>query len=52
MKPDGVDKVDKVENKISKERDDDQRFPSIRVRDWSSKHCEYDPWDTLQHRTV
>ena len=52
MKPDGVDKIDKVENEISKERDDDQGLPAISIRYWASKQSEDYPWNTLQHGTV
>ena len=52
MKPDGVDKIDKVENEISKERNDDQRFPSISVRYGASKQGENYPWNTLKYCTV
>ena len=52
MKPDGVDKIDKVENEISEERDDDQRLPAISIRYWASKQSEDYPWNTLEHGTV
>ena len=52
MKPDGVDKIDKVENEISEERDDDQRLPAISIRYWASKQSEDNPWNTLEHGTV
>ena len=52
VKPDGVDKIDKVKNEVSKERNDDQRFPSISVRYGASKQSENDPWNTLKHCTV
>ena len=51
MKPDGVDKVNKVEDEISKERDDYQRFPAIGVRYWSSKQGEHYAWNTLEYGT-
>jgi len=52
MKPDGVDKVDKVENEISKERDENQRFSAISVRNGTSKQCEDDARNTLQNTTL
>ena len=52
MKPDGVDQIDKVENEISEERDDDQRLPAISIRYWAGKQSEDDPWSTLEYGTV
>ena len=52
MKPDGVDKINKVENEISKERDDDLRLPAISIRYWASNQSEDYPWNTLEHGTV
>jgi hypothetical protein len=52
MKPDGVYKIDKVENEISKERKDNQRFPAISVRYGASKQGENYPWNPLEHGTV
>lgn len=52
MKPDGVDKVDKVENEISKEGEENKRFSPVSVRNGPSKQCENDSWNTLQNTTL
>ena len=51
MKPDRVDKIDNVENEVSKERNDDEEFPAIRISQWTSKQGEHQPGDALQDRT-
>ena len=52
MKPYGVDQIDKVEDEVSEERNDDERFPAISVRYWASKQCEHYPRHSLQDGTV
>ena len=51
MEPNGIDKKDKVEDKESKEGQDEKRFPAIAVRQRSSKHDEDDGgkplWDLI-----
>jgi hypothetical protein len=42
MEPNGIDKKDKVEDKESKEGQNEKRFPPIAVRQRSSKHDEDD----------
>ena len=52
MKPYGVDQIDKVEDEVSKERNDDERFPAISVRYWASEQSEHYPRHSLQDGTV
>ena len=42
MEPNGIDKKDKVEDKETKEGQNEKRFPAIAVRQRSSKHDEDD----------
>ena len=51
MKPDRVDKIDNVYNDMSKERNDDEEFPAIRISQWTSKQGEHQPGDALQDGT-
>ena len=48
IEPDAVDEEDDVEQQISQQSADDQRFAAVGVSQRSGKQSEDDPWSTLE----
>ena len=47
MKPDTIDEEDEVEDEVSEEGGEDERFPAVGVCERTGYHDEYHPRQTL-----
>ena len=50
VEPDTVDEEDDVEQEVSEEGADDERFAAVGVGERSGKQSEDDPWSALKRR--
>ena len=52
VEPDTVDEEDDVEQEVSEEGADDERFAAVGVSQRSGKQSEDDPWSALKRTTA